>query len=260
MKNILKKNLLFSTLLAIIIIFFLFSPFSDSITFIRGQNNSNLLQSNVNYPILLESQKTQSIAYVEKYSERNRDFLLTSFNKGKDFFPKISNVLAGFGLPTELKVLIAIESQFKANAVSKAGAVGYWQMMDEVAKDYGLKIGKGKQQTDDRKNLDKSTVAAARLLKDACTEFQSNILLVVASYNCGAGNVRKAIRKSGVDAAGFWDIKPFLPKETQLYVMNFITLNVIFHNFDKFSNRQLVFQPQILPTVPVSSLALITRS
>jgi membrane-bound lytic murein transglycosylase MltF len=67
--------------------------------------------------------------------------------------------------------------------------------------------------------------------------------LVVASYNCGVGNVWDAMKKTGKTDPDFWDIKNYLPAETQSYVLNFITLNVIFHNYDKFTNNILLFTP-----------------
>ena len=66
---------------------------------------------------------------------------------------------------------------------------------------------------------------------------------MVASYNCGVGNVWEAMKKTGKTDPDFWEIKNFLPAETQSYVMNFITLNVIFHNYDKFANNILLFSP-----------------
>ena len=143
--------------------------------------------------------------------------------------------------------------------MSKAGAVGYWQIMDEVAREYGLKYvprhaavkkvkGKkvGKKAApgrDDRKNFNKSTYAAARYLKDRSRNLNNDLLLMVASYNCGVGNVWDAMKKTGLAEPDFWDIKEYLPAETQAYVMNFITLNVIFHNYEKFANNTLLFTP-----------------
>ena len=73
--------------------------------------------------------------------------------------------------------------------------------------------------------------------------FRSDLLLIVASYNCGVGNVWDAMKKTGKPDPDFWDIKDYLPAETRAYVMNFITLNVIFHNYDKFENNTLLFTP-----------------
>ena len=145
-----------------------------------------------------------------------------------------------------------------------AGAVGYWQFMDEVAREYGLKYASHKSAArkkhskkslakkgetkirysrDDRKNFSKSTYAAARYLKDRSRNLNNDLLLMVASYNCGVGNVWEAMKKTGKDNPTFWDIKNYLPAETRAYVMNFITLNVVFHNYDKFASNTLSFKP-----------------
>ena len=101
---------------------------------------------------------------------------------------------------------------------------------------------------DERKDFFKSTHAAAQYLRDRCKELNNDWLLVAASYNCGVGNVRKAMKKTGLDCPGFWDVQQYLPKETLNYVMNFITLNVIFQNYENFENdnlcfRDVIFQP-----------------
>ena len=161
--------------------------------------------------------------------------------------------------------MLALESAFNANAVSSAGAVGYWQIMDEVAKEYGLKyvawekedkkkkdakalvvkapVVKPAAVKDDRKNFNKSTYAAARYLKERGRNLNNNLLLMVASYNCGIGNVWEAMKKTGKSNPEFWDIKEYLPAETQAYVMNFIALNVVFNNYEKFKNNTLLFTP-----------------
>ena len=139
------------------------------------------------------------------------------------------------------------ESAYNANAVSKAGAVGYWQIMDEVAKEYGLKYvhpmtaAERKKlmqrdtkkanllfkimatQKDERKNFNTSALAAIRYLRDRKVNLDNNWLLVVASYNCRVGTVWSAMKKIGKINPDFWDVKKYLPGETQAYVMNFIT-------------------------------------
>ena len=223
------------------------------------------LELNVIFPDVLAGNETETLAYIEKFSVNRRAYLIRTYNRSKQFFPKVSTILSKHNLPHELKVLLALESAFNANAVSKAGAVGYWQIMDEVAKEYGLKYvakqksgGKKndpkksvskKTQTkttpakDDRKNFNKSTYAAARYLKDRSRNLDNDLLLMVASYNCGVGNVWEAMKKTGKTDPDFWDIKKLLPAETQSYVMNFITLNVIFNNYEKFETNTLLFTP-----------------
>lgn len=215
-------------------------------------------EANIEYPSSLQEHITESLDYVQKFISSKRNYLIHTYQKGKKFFPKITAVLKRFQLPQELRVLIALESGFNPYAISSAGAVGYWQMMDEVAKEYGLKIvdkkaaAKSKNKSkDDRTNFAKSTLAAARYLKDRATNLNKDLLLMVASYNWGVGNVRNAIKKTGKSNADFWDIKKYLPSETRSYVMNFIALNVVFENYDKFLKNQMVFSTQTIE-VPIS--------
>jgi hypothetical protein len=228
------------------------------------------LEPNVVFPEVLTGNEAETLSYIEKFSANRRAYLIRTYNRSKKYFPKATAILKKHNLPQELKVLLALESAFNANAVSKAGAVGYWQIMDEVAKEYGLKyvaqqkakaaekkkadkkadIAKTKAAKpkaavvkDDRKNFNKSTYAAARYLRDRSRNLDNDLLLMVASYNCGIGNVWSAMKKTGLDDPDFWDVKDYLPSETQAYVMNFITLNVIFHNYDKFTANKLLFTP-----------------
>lgn len=229
------------------------------------------LEPNVVFPEILTGNEAETLAYIEKFSENRRAYLIRTYNRSKKYFPKATAILKKHNLPQELKVLLALESAFNGNAVSKAGAVGYWQIMDEVAKEYGLKYvaqekkeekkkaekkkaekitiiakAKGKKAAtpkDDRKNFNKSTYAAARYLKDRSRNLDNNLLLMVASYNCGIGNVWDAMKKTDKADPDFWDIKAYLPAETQAYVMNFIALNVVFHNYEKFSDNTLLFTP-----------------
>ena len=216
------------------------------------EDNNEIVPANVEYPESLQDEREQSLEYVENFSNKKRNYLISIYEKGKEYFPKVEEVLKRFQLPVELKVLMALESGFNGNAVSRVGAVGYWQIMDAVAKEYGLHIvtGKHKQsgklkKKDDRKNFSKSTLAAAKYLRDRCLDLNNDLLLMVASYNCGIGRVWKAIKKCGKEDAGFWDIKNYLPAETRNYVMNFIALNVIFGNYENFTKKQLVFYPAL---------------
>jgi len=220
------------------------------------------IPSNVLFPESLNGNEEETLEYIEKFAANRRAYIIRTYNRGQKFFPKVTGIFQKYNLPAELKVLIALESAFNGNAISKAGAVGYWQIMDEVAREYGLKYAtkgkaaekkvitkKGKKVTktiplrDDRKNFNKSTYAAARYLKDRSRNLDNDLLLMVASYNCGVGNVWDAMARTGKPNPDFWDVKPYLPAETRAYVMNFITLNVIFHNYEKFINNSLNFLP-----------------
>ncbi|HRD57322.1 MAG TPA: lytic transglycosylase domain-containing protein [Ferruginibacter sp.] len=219
------------------------------------------------FPELLEADAQNALAYMEKFSANRRAYLMRMHTKGKRFFPKVNSILNKYNVPTEFAVLLALESAFNANAVSKAGAVGYWQIMDDVAKEYGLRIvedqhklktksatktiakstpkkvvQKKKPAIDDRKNFVKSTHTAAKYLKARMKNLDNNWLLIAASYNWGVGNVWNAIASSKKKNATYWDIEHKLPSETKAYVMNFITLNVIFKNYDQFVKGTLDFK------------------
>ena len=215
--------------------------------------NAIIKAANVLYPESLQLHINESLDYVQKFSDKKRDYLIRTYQRGKKYFPQVAAILKRYNLPQELKVLIALESAFNPNAVSSAGAVGYWQFMDAAAKEYGLKIVEAKdtaavrlKKKDDRKNFTKSTYAAAKYLRDRCKNLNNNLLLMVASYNCGIGNVWQAMKKTGKSNPDFWDIKKYLPSETRAYVMNFIALNVIFKNYDKFLKNQLVFNSKTI--------------
>ena len=238
-------------------------------------------EPNIKFPEILKGNEEASSDYIEKFSTRRRDYLIRMYTKGKTLLPKAAGILKKHNLPEELKVLMILESAYNGNAVSKAGAVGYWQFMDAVAREYGLKYVSGKtrtetiivkkvirrkgrkiiiekrgkirtcfaknkhrgKQVDDRKNFNKATVAAARYLRDRRVNLDDNWLLVVASYNCGVGNVWNAMEKCSKENPSFWDIKKYLPEETKAYVMNFIALNVIYSNYDKFLQNNMIFKP-----------------
>jgi membrane-bound lytic murein transglycosylase D len=222
-------------------------------------------RANIIYPDILSGNEEESIDYVENFSTKRKEYLVRTYNRSRELFPKAEAILKKYDVPQEFKVLLALESGFNGNAVSSAGAVGYWQIMDEVAKEYGLKIPKivkigvkskkkskhaskniicvtKKVGVDERKNFNKSTNVAARYLKDRSRNLDNDWLLIAASYNCGVGNVWNAMERSGKKSPTFWDIKKYLPAETRAYVMNFITLNVIFNNYDTFSKNELCFR------------------
>ena len=230
-------------------------------------NKKVLKEANVIYPEIFFGYEKESMGYVANFSVARKDYLIRTFKRSKKYFPKAIAILKKQNVPAEFAVLLALESGFNGNAVSGAGAVGYWQFMDNVAKEYGLKTAqksskegyiknksklvllekaspkRGKVQVDDRKNFIRSTYAAARYLKDRSRNLNSDWLLIAASYNCGVGNVWEAMERCRKKDPTFWDIKNYLPPETRAYVMNFITLNVIFKNYEKFLKNNLCFKP-----------------
>jgi len=203
------------------------------------------------YPSFLQDYRLQTKEYIKSFCQTQRDYIIHIFSKGKKFFPKAVDVLDKYEVPMELQMIPVLESEFNANAVSNAGAVGYWQFMGELAKEYGLRIS-GKY--DERRNFTKSTVAAAKFFRDQLDYFNNDLLLSVAAYNCGQGRVRLSITKSRKPDANFWDIKKYLPSETKKFVMNFIALNVIAANYEKFLNKELNFnEPPLIQIVSTDS-------
>jgi membrane-bound lytic murein transglycosylase D len=153
------------------------------------------------------------ILYSEKMGVRIENILgLCSY-----YMPIFQETLNRYDLPEELKAMAIIESALNPTAVSRAGAKGMWQFMYGTAKMYGLHIDSF---VDERLDPVKSADAAARYLRDAYNIF-GDWNLAIASYNCGAGNVNRAIRRSGGSRA-FWDIWPYLPRETRGYVPAFV--------------------------------------
>jgi len=265
------KSIQSKSLLTLIIIFFIIG-FSTSAKNLFGLENRTIQDSfyadtisnkvhfektlvrnpdRVIYPLSLEEDREKSKDYVKHYSRSEREYIIHMFHKGKNFFPKAVAIFDKYDVPDELQMLPALESNFNGNAVSKAGAVGYWQFMSELAGEYGLQTG-GKY--DERRNFTKSTVAAAKFLRDQLDYFDGDLLLTVASFNCGPGRVASDIKKSGKKNATFWDIKKYLPTETRLFVMRFIALNVVAANYDNFLKKHLNFEePPLIQLATIDS-------
>jgi len=138
------------------------------------------------------------------------------------YFSVYEEILSENGLPPELKYLSVIESNLNLKLVSSAGAVGPWQLMDDEAQMFGLKVS-GKY--DERTNLKKSTEVAAQILKKLYSRF-GDWLLVIAAYNAGAGCVNRAISKSG--STDYWDLQSYLPQETRKHVKKYIATHYFF--------------------------------
>ena len=135
------------------------------------------------------------------------------------YFPIFEEYLDKHSMPLELKYIPIIESSLRVDARSPAGAVGIWQFMYYTAKEYNLRIN---SYLDERRDVYKSTEAACQYLNKAFNIFD-NWELAVASYNCGRGNVTKALRRSGGEL-NYWKIRPFLPRETRNYIPALISV------------------------------------
>ncbi len=266
------KTIQSKSLLTLIIIFFIIgfstsaknligldTDYLDSVVS-KSKIDSSSLVKNPNwviYPETLAEHRDESKEYVKRYSQRERSYIIHMFNKGKSYFQKAIAIFDKYNVPLELQMLPALESNFNANAVSPAGAVGYWQFMSQLAREYGLRIG-GKN--DERKNFSKSTDAAAKFFRDQLEYFNNDLLLTVAAYNCGQGRVKIAINKSEKADPDFWDIKEYLPAETRRFVMKFVSLNVIAANYDKFLANNLDFDEPHLIQLAIADSSQIDNS
>ncbi len=181
----------------------------------------NLFETDNSQGINITKLNPKAVSFVQDYVEDHSDRLNRMKGWGKPYFDLIGDIFTQHGLPVELKYLSVIESDLKVSAVSWAGAVGPWQFMPQTARDFGLTVTKKR---DDRRDYKKSTHAAAKYLTDLY-EIYNDWLLVVAAYNCGAGNVNAAIRKSG--SRDFWNLQYYLPRESRNHVKKFIATHYI---------------------------------
>lgn len=158
-------------------------------------------------------------SFISLYANRLRSLSSKMLGLSYVYFPMFEEMLDQYGLPLELKYLAMVESALNPTASSKAGAKGLWQFMLGTGKDYGLKVS---SLVDERFDPMKETDAACRYLKNLYERYD-DWLLVLAAYNCGPGNVNKAImRARGVN--NYWAIWPYLPRETRGYVPAFIAV------------------------------------
>jgi len=175
----------------------------------------------INSPIPL-SYNQYVKGFIDLYANRKRGLTQRAMGLSNLYFPMYEEVLDREGIPLEFKYLSIVESALNPVAVSRVGATGLWQFMYNTGVMYDLKVNSF---TDDRRDPYKATVAACQYFKDMY-KIYGDWLLVIASYNCGAGNVNKAIRRSG-GKTNFWEIMPYLPAETRGYVPAFIAVTYV---------------------------------
>lgn len=154
-------------------------------------------------------------SYIDIYTKR-KSMYGEMLGLSNYYFPIFEKALKSYNIPTEVKYLAIVESSLNPHAVSRVGATGLWQFMFGTAKAYGLNMDNF---VDERKDPVQASYAAAAYFRDAYEEL-GDWLLAIAAYNCGKGNVNRAIDKAG--SRNFWDIRKFLPKETSNYVPAFI--------------------------------------
>ncbi|MGZ3861937.1 MAG: transglycosylase SLT domain-containing protein [Bacteroidia bacterium] len=159
-------------------------------------------------------------AYIELYTMRRRGQLSKLLGLSQLYYPLFEEILDKYNMPLELKHLAVIESALNPTARSRAGAVGLWQFMYPTAKMYNININ---SYIDERSDPYKATVAAAEYMQFLYSMFK-DWQMVLAAYNAGPGTINRAIRRSGGKQT-YWEIRPYLPLETQSYVPAFIGAN-----------------------------------
>ena len=178
-------------------------------------------------PAVMEMSHNEVVQhFIDRYSGNLRRRVSYMLGAGNFYVPIFEEALDYYGLPLELKYLPVIESALDPTAVSPVGAAGLWQFMISTAKRYNLEIN---SVVDERCDPIKSSYAAAHFLSDLY-KIYGDWNLVIAAYNCGPGNVNKAIRRAG-GIKDYWAIYPYLPKETRGYVPAFIAANYIMNYY-----------------------------
>ncbi|MBN2610230.1 MAG: transglycosylase SLT domain-containing protein [Bacteroidales bacterium] len=168
--------------------------------------------------------------YIEMYTGKRAELVKNMLGLADYYFPVFEDIFDYYQVPVELKYLSIIESALNPRAYSRARAVGLWQFMYGTGRLYGLTVN---SHIDERMDPIKSTHAAARFLKDLYKRY-GDWTLAIAAYNCGPGNVNKAIRRSG-GKTNYWDIYFYLPRETRGYVPAFIAATYVMNYYSEHS-------------------------
>ena len=188
--------------------------------------------------------------FISVYTERQRDKVEIMLGVADYYLPIFEEVLDYYQLPIELRILPVVESALNPRAVSRAGATGLWQFMYGTGRMYNLTIN---SYIDERRDPIASSHAAARFLKDLYNIY-GDWTLVIAAYNCGPGNVNKAIRRAG-GKRNYWDIYYYLPRETRGYVPAFIAATYAFHYYNEHKLRPVPMSlPATVDTLMISGM------
>ncbi len=203
----------------------------DSVYIQRLQQTEQVIDLSFNPAVL---------SFIKMYSERKRDQVERMIGLSEYYFPMFEEMLDKYHLPLELKYLPIIESALNPIAISRAGAMGLWQFMYGTAKMLNMEITSF---VDERRDPVKSSEAAAIYLKKLF-DIYNDWHLAIAAYNCGPGNVNRAIKRSG-GKTNYWDIYYLLPRETRGYVPLFIAATYVM-NF--YGEHNLTPQTPAMPT------------
>ena len=200
-------------------------------------------------PSVIEMPYNQLVRkHIERYVYRSRTLVEEMLGMSLYYMPIFEQALEKEGLPLELKYLPIVESALDPNAVSRVGAAGLWQFMIGTGKGLGLEVN---SLVDERRDPYKSSAMAAKYLKNLY-QIYNDWSLAIAAYNCGPGNVNKALHRNG-GTGDFWDIYEYLPRETRGYVPAFIAANYAMTYYKQHNiSPSLARKPLITDTVSVN--------
>jgi membrane-bound lytic murein transglycosylase D len=188
-------------------------------------------------------------SFVDFFTYRKPSFTKTMLERKNYFFPIFEEQLQKYNIPDEIKYLSLIESGLNPKAISYAGAAGLWQFMPKTGRiDFGLRVDK---LIDERHHVLKSTEAACKYMRQLYRIF-GDWELVLAAYNTGPGNVKRAIRKAG--GGGFWQIYPYLHKQTRSYVPQYVAMIYMMH----YANDYGIYAEKD-ETIPNSSPIMVSN-
>lgn len=209
----------------VMVCFFFFGPMVSANS--KSPTNAEIIKRVENLNTIIDVQVTEEVTeQVLTLIEKRRRDAETILGRTTLYFPMIENAIREKNLPDELKYIAVIESSLLPNVESHQGAAGIWQFMKGTAELYGLRVDK---HIDERRDLAKSTEKALNYLK-LLNEIYGDWTMAIAAYNCGTGNINKAIKKSG-GKTKYWDIYEYLPKETQKYIPRFIAASYLMNYY-----------------------------
>jgi membrane-bound lytic murein transglycosylase D len=181
-------------------------------------------------------------AYIDAYTGKNRRLVENMLGMSLYYMPIFEQALEREGLPMELKYLPVIESAMNPDAVSRSGATGLWQLMLQTARGYDMEVN---TLVDERRDPIESSRVAAKMLHDLY-DIYHDWSLAIAAYNCGPGNINKALRRCTAEKKDFWTIYPYLPKETRGYVPCFIAATYVMNYYKQHNISPALAKKPIL--------------
>lgn len=186
-------------------------------------------------------------SFVDYFIYKKPSFTKKMLERKNFYFPIFEKYLAKYNMPDELKYLSMLESGLNPKAISHAKAVGLWQFMKPTGGDFGLRVN---EFVDERMDIEKSTEAACKYFRQLYNIF-GDWELVLASYNTGPGNLRRAIRRAG-NVKDYWQLHPYLHKDTRAYVPQFTAIMYMMNHADEYG----IFPEEIMEPVPTETVMI----